>query len=134
MKRKYIIATIIILIYMWIMFTFIGCTSTKYIPIESVRTEYINSIEKDTLIMKDSIFHKEKGDTVYIEKYKIIYKTKHKNDTIIINDTIPIIQEVEVVKETNKLENWQIVLMILGGGAIAVVGYKVYKKIRTCLK
>ena len=134
MRRKYTIATIIILIYMWIMFAFIGCTNTKYIPIESIKTEYINSIERDTLIMKDSIFHKEKGDTVYIEKFKIIYKTKHKNDTVIINDTIPIIQEVEVIKEINKLKDWQVVLMILGGGMIAVIGYKIYKKLGVWLR
>lgn len=128
MKNKYLVATISILIYLWCMFSFISCTTTKYVPIENIRTEYINKIEKDTLIVRDSILQKEKGDTVYIEKYKIIYKNKVKNDTILRIDTIPIIQEVEVVKEINKLKDWQIILMVLGGGMVAVVGYKIIRK------
>ena len=127
MKRKYTIATIIILIYMWVMFAFIGCTSTKYIPIESIRTEYKNNIEKDTVIINNDRLIKEKGDTIYIRDIKYIYKTKV--DTIIRIDTIPIIKEVEVIKEVNKLKNWQVILMVLGGGMVAVIGYKV---IRLC--
>ena len=130
MKRnKYLVATIAILIYLYIMFSFIGCTTTKYVPIESVRTEYINKVEKDTVIINNDRLIKEKGDTVYIVNTKYVYKTKNKIDTILRIDTIPIIQEVEVIKEVNKLKDWQVVLMVLGGGMVAVIGYKV---IRLC--
>ena len=128
-KNKYLVATIAILIYLYIMFSFIGCTTTKYVPIESVRTEYINKVEKDTVIINNDRLIKEKGDTVYIVNTKYVYKTKNKIDTILRIDTIPIIQEVEVIKEVNKLKDWQVVLMVLGGGMLAVIGYKV---IRLC--
>lgn len=128
-KNKYLVATIAILIYLYIMFSFIGCTTTKYVPIESVRTEYINKVEKDTVIINNDRLVKEKGDTVYIVNTKYVYKTKNKIDTILRIDTIPIIQEVEVIKEVNKLKDWQVVLMVLGGGMVAVIGYKV---IRLC--
>lgn len=128
-KNKYLVATIAILIYLYIMFSFIGCTTTKYVPIESVRTEYINKIEKDTVIINNDRLIKEKGDTVYIVNTKYVYKTKNKVDTILRIDTIPIIQEVEVIKEINKLKDWQVILMVLGGGMVAVIGYKV---IRLC--
>ena len=128
-KNKYLVATIAILIYLYIMFSFIGCTTTKYVPIESVRTEYINKVEKDTVIINNDRLIKEKGDTVYIVNTKYVYKTKNKIDTILRIDTIPIIQEVEVIKEVNKLKDWQVVLMVLGGGMVAVIGYKV---IRLC--
>ena len=128
-KNKYLVATIAILIYLYIMFSFIGCTTTKYVPIESVRTEYINKIEKDTVIINNDRLIKEKGDTIYIVNTKYVYKTKNKIDTILRIDTIPIIQEVEVIKEVNKLKDWQVVLMVLGGGMVAVIGYKV---IRLC--
>jgi hypothetical protein len=111
------------------MFSFIGCTTTKYVPIESVRTEYINKVEKDTVIINNDRLVKEKGDTIYIVNTKYVYKTKNKIDTILRIDTIPIIQEVEVIKEVNKLKDWQVVLMVLGGGMVAVIGYKV---IRLC--
>lgn len=128
-KNKYLVATIAILIYLYIMFSFIGCTTTKYVPIESVRTEYINKVEKDTVIINNDRLVKEKGDTIYITETKYIYKTKNKIDTILRIDTIPIIQEVEVIKEINKLKDWQVILMVLGGGMVAVIGYKV---IRLC--
>lgn len=129
-KNKYLVATIVaILIYLYIMFSFIGCTTTKYVPIESVRTEYINKVEKDTVIINNDRLIKEKGDTVYIVNTKYVYKTKNKIDTILRIDTIPIIQEVEVIKEVNKLKDWQVILMVLGGGMVAVIGYKV---IRLC--
>lgn len=123
------IRTIVIILMLIILTSFIGCTTTKYVPIESIKTEYRTKVEKDTLIIKDSIFHKEKGDTIYIEKYKTIYKTINKNDTLIINDTIPIIQEVEVIKEVNRLKDWQIILMVLGGAMVAVIGYKICRKL-----
>ena len=128
-NNKYLVATIAILIYLYIMFSFIGCTTTKYVPIESVRTEYINKVEKDTVIINNDRLIKEKGDTVYIVNTKYVYKTKNKIDTILRIDTIPIIQEVEVIKEVNKLKDWQVILMVLGGGMVAVIGYKV---IRLC--
>ena len=123
-KNKYLVATIAILIYLYIMFSFIGCTTTKYVPIESVRTEYINKVEKDTVIINNDRLIKEMGDTVYIVNTKYVYKTKNKIDTILRIDTIPIIQEVEVIKEVNRIKDWQMILMLLGGGMVAVIGYK----------
>lgn len=128
-KNKYLVATIAILIYLYIMFSFIGCITTKYVPIESVRTEYINKVEKDTVIINNDRLIKEKGDTIYIVNTKYVYKTKNKIDTILRIDTIPIIQEVEVIKEVNRIKDWQMILMLLGGGMVAVIGYKV---IRLC--
>lgn len=129
-KNKYLVATIAMLIYLYIMFSFIGCTTTKYVPIESVRTEYINKVEKDTVIIDNTKVIKEKGDTVYITDVKYVYKTKNKIDTILRIDTIPIIQEVEVIKEVNRLKDWQVGLMVLGGAAIALGGYKLIKFIK----
>lgn len=128
-KNKYLVATIAILIYLYIMFSFIGCTTTKYVPIENIRTEYINKVEKDTVIINNDRLIKEKGDTVYITDVKYVYKTKNKIDTILRVDTIPIIQEVEVIKEVNRLKDWQVILMVLGGGMVTVVGYKIIRKI-----
>ena len=129
-KNKYLVATIAILIYLYIMFSFIGCTTTKYVPIESVRTEYKNKVEIDTIIINNDRIVKEKGDTIYITETKYVYKTKNKIDTILKIDTIPIIQEVEVIKEVNKLKDWQVVLMVLGGGMVAVIGYKIIRMIK----
>lgn len=110
------------------MFSFMGCI-TEYIPVESVKTEYINRVELDTVIINNDNIVREKGDTVFITNTKYIYKTKSKTDTILKIDSIPIIQEVEVIKEVNILKDWQLLLMIFGGIAITVVGYKFIKKV-----
>lgn len=97
---------------------FIGCTSTQYIPVEHTKVEYIHSLQIDTCLIKDSIYIKEKNDTVYLEKYKYLYKNKVIKDTVIINDTIPIIKTVEVTKEINVIKDWQTALMVMGGAFI----------------
>ena len=92
----------IIIIFLLI---FTGCSKTIYIPVESVKTEYRNVLQRDSIHILDSVFMSVKGDTVYKEKYKTIYKDKLKRDSIYINDTIRIPYPVDKIVEVNKL-NW----------------------------
>ena len=47
-----------------------GCTVTKYVPVETVRTDtliwYVNI--RDSVFQHDSIHVKEKGDTMLVER------------------------------------------------------------------
>ena len=99
------------------------CKSTKYIevPVDRVKIEYRNSVSIDTIYRNDSTIIRENGDTVFLEKYKYIYKVKELKDTVNITDTITVVNTVEVTKEVNKLYNWQIVLMTLGAFAIVIL-------------
>ena len=108
------------------------CKSTKYIevPVDRVKIEYRNSVSVDTIYRSDSTIIRENGDTVFLEKYKYIYKVKELKDTVNITDTITVVNTVEVTKEVNKLYNWQVGLMVLGGAAIALGGYKLIKFIK----
>ena len=133
-KNKYLVSIISILLYLYIMFSVIGCTTTKYVPVESVRTEYKNKVEIDTVIINNDKIIKDKGDTIYITETKYVYKTKNKIDTILRIDTIPIIQEVEVIREVNRLKDWQIILMILGGAMVAIIGYNICRKLGVWLR
>lgn len=110
----------------------ISCRTTKVIevPVDKVRIEYRDRIVIDSLIRNDSIIIKEKGDTVFLERYRYIYRNLSTRDTINVTDTITVVQTVEVTKEVNRLHNWQVVLMVLGGAAIALGGYKLFKLIR----
>lgn len=98
-----------------------GCKTTQYVPVEVTKVEYINKETKDSIYVRDSIFVKEKNDTVFLEKYRLVYKDKLIHDTIIRVDSIPYINTVEVIKEVNRVKNWQIVLMVLGGVFIAYI-------------
>ena len=109
-----------------------GCTTTKYVevPVDRVKIEYRDRISIDTLYRNDSTIIREKGDTVFLERYKYIYRVKELKDTINVTDTITVVKTIEVTKEVNKLHNWQVGLMILGGAAIALGGYKIIKFIK----
>ena len=109
-----------------------GCTATKYIevPIDRVKIEYRNSISVDTIYRNDSTIIREKGDTIFLEKYKYIYKVKELRDTINITDTTTVTKPIEVIKEINKLYTWQIVLMVLGGVSIIILVYLIIKKFK----
>ena len=109
-----------------------GCALTKYVevPVDRVKIEYRDRVSSDTLYRTDSIIIKEKGDTVFLEKYKYIYRVKELKDTINVTDTLTVIKTVEVTKEVNKLHNWQVGLMILGGAVIVLGGYKFIKFIK----
>lgn len=123
MKHFIIICTLISLI---------GCTTTKYVevPIEKTKIEYKDRLSIDTVIQHDSTIITILGDTVYLEKYKYIYKVKELRDTINITDTTTVTKPIEVVKEINKLYTWQIVLMVLGGVSIITLVYLIIKKFK----
>lgn len=97
--------TTIKLILVCIILLYPACKSnTTYVPIESNRTEYINAIQRDSIHLYDSVFIKEKNDTVFYTRYKYLYRNKFTTDTIIKTDSIcvpyPVIQSVERNKLT----------------------------------
>ena len=113
-------------------FLFISCASTKLVevPVDKVRIEYRDRLKIDTIINTDSTIIKDKGDTVFLEKYKYIYKIKERRDTINLTDTITVVQKVEIKEEVNYLHNWQIILMIVGGSTIALGLYKLINRFK----
>lgn len=117
MKKKFAIAFIIGMIILTIVSFFTSCRSIKYVPVETVKYEYItkDSIRIDSTYVHDSVFIKMKGDTVWQYKYKFVDRYKYINliDTVIKTDTISKVVEVE-----KKLTKWQSLKMDFGGGAI----------------
>ena len=120
------------LLLIFLLYIVISCTTTKYIeiPVEHTKIEYRDRIKHDSIYLRDSIVQKKENDTIYLEIYKYLYKYKYLRDTINIVDSIPVVTIQEVTKEVNKLYNWQFILMVLGGGFIAVIGYKLVRIIK----
>jgi len=55
-----------------------------------------------------SVFVKDKGDTLILERYKYLYKNRIVKDSIFINDTIRVSCPVEVIKQVKvQLTSWQ---------------------------
>ena len=87
------IKDIAITAFIFIVVIFSGCKSkTVYVPIETVKKEYIDRLKRDSIFMQDSVLIDRflKGDTVFLtkEKYKYVYKDRLKTDTISSTDTI----------------------------------------------
>ena len=97
-----------------------SCRSIRYVPVETVRTEYKTrySIRFDSIYEHDSIFLFLKGDTVYKEKYRYRYRylTINKTDTIIMTDSVQVPYPVE-----KQLSRWQQMKIELGGWAFGMV-------------
>ena len=100
-----------------ILIAFGSCRSIKYVPIETIKHDsvYITQHQKDSIYIHDSIYQKEKGDTVLIEKWHTRYIEKQVRDTLIQieRDTIPqpYPYEVEVPAQ---LSWWQKTRMRMG--------------------
>lgn len=114
-----------------------SCTTTKYIdrpvPVETVRTEYVNQLYRDSVFVHDSIDRYISGDTVYQYKYKYIYKYLNRTDTLVKTDSIevPVETKVTEIKEVNKIRWYQSALMWLGGLFIIFLSFKLGKALRT---
>ena len=115
--KRLILKTLFLLLFLT---TIISCTTTKIVevPIETIKTEYIEQVKYDSIYSKDSIYIMQKGDTIYNNKVQYLYKYKYLRDTINITDTIPKIVTVKDPQYVNQLHTWQKLLMVIGIGFI----------------
>lgn len=115
--KRIILKTIFLLLFLT---TIISCTTTKIVevPIETIKTEYIEQIKYDSIYSKDSIYIIQKGDTIYNNKIEYLYKYKYLRDTVNVTDTIPKIVTIKDVQYINQLYTWQKILIVIGIGVI----------------
>lgn len=87
-----------------------SCTTTKYVPIETIRTDTLNHYihRIDSITQRDSIVEKiyMRGDTVVheVERYKLVERVKEVADTI--TEVKTEIKEIPVEVE-KELTAWQ---------------------------
>lgn len=111
-----------------------SCRSVKYVPVETVKTDsiYISNVLRDSIYRLDSIYIRDKGDTVWVEKYKYLFVDKLRHDTLYLSRTDSIRVPYPVEKE---LTRWQQMKLELGGWAfgiiiafaLIIVGWMIYK-------
>ena len=122
-----------------LVFLCISCSTTKYVdrpvPVETVRTEYVNQLYRDSVFVHDSIDRYISGDTVYQYKYKYIYKYLNRTDTIVKTDSIEVPVEVKTteIKEVNKLRWYQSALMWIGCLSLLILSFILGKRLRTII-
>ena len=97
-----------------------GCRSVRYVPVETVRSDtvYRDRVERDSVVRYDSVYVRDKGDTVWLERYKYVYRDKWRTDTLYVgrSDTVRVPYPVE-----RELSRWERVKMDAGGVAIGAL-------------
>lgn len=108
-----------------------GCKTTEYVPVETVRTDtvYIAHIVTDSVYQHDSIYIREKGDTVWYERWHTQYRDRLRIDTVYQARVDTIAKPYPVIKEVEKkLTKTQKGLMWAGGlSLLALFVFGVYK-------
>lgn len=98
-----------------------GCTTTRYVEVEKVRTDTVreNHTVRDSIFMRDSIYVHEwqKGETVYVERavWHTAVQERLRTDTVYraTHDTVPQAYPVPEYIE-RELTWWQRVRLWLG--------------------
>lgn len=97
-----------------------SCRSVQYVPVEVVKTDttYINKVQRDSIYQLDSIYIRDKGDTILITKTKYIYRDKLVRDTVYTSrvDSVQVPYPVE-----KELTRWQQFRLNVGGWAIGIL-------------
>ena len=116
--KRIILKMLFFLLFLTIVISCKTTTKVVEIPVETIKTEYIEQIKYDSIYHKDSIYIMQKGDTIYNNKVQYLYKYKYLRDTINITDTIPKIVTVKDTQYVNQLYTWQKLLIVIGIGFI----------------
>lgn len=104
----------------WLLVSLCGCTTTRYVPVETVRTEYrdhdVERLVTDTV--HDTRFVFVKGDTVLDIRDRWHKQLEYVHDTCYIErrDSIPVPYPVE-----RPLSRWEQTKMDFGGFALGGV-------------
>lgn len=95
-----------------------GCR-TRYVPLETIKKDivYLDKWRKDSIFVRDSVYVREKGDTVYMYRDKYVYIDKLKTDTMYVHRTDSVEVPVPVERELSRWERWK---MELGGISFGV--------------
>ena len=114
-----------------ILIAFGSCRSIKHVPIETIKHDsvYITQHQKDSIYIHDSIYQKEKGDTVLIEKWHTKYIEKQVHDTTYVatHDTIPQPYPVtKYVEHKRSKTDWFFIIT----GIIALIAVIVYAAVK----
>ena len=113
MKKATKIQIAIIIVLLALLWLLTSCkTKMQYVPVESVKIEYRDKIQRDSIHLYDSIYFEKylKGDTVFLtkEKYKYLYRDKIIKDSILKIDTIRVPYPVKGdIIEVNRLKWYQ---------------------------
>ena len=98
-----------------------ACRSVRYIPVESVRHDSVVTIlhQRDSIYQHDSVYIKEKADTVLIERWHTRWRERVSHDTLYMSKTDTIRVPVPVERKLSRAERTYITIGKWSVGAVA---------------
>jgi hypothetical protein len=112
----------------------ISCTTTKYVPVENTAVDsvYINVLQRDSIFVQDSIYIREKADTVFVTRWHVEYRDALRIDTFYIERVDSVNHIVEIEKRLTKVQQLK---MDIGNGVMYAVPiilalYVLYRKMK----
>ena len=89
-----------------------ACRSVRYIPVESVRHDSVVTIlhHRDSIYQHDSVYIKEKADTLLIERWHTRWRDRVIHDTLYISKVDTIRIPVPVERKLTKSERTYITI------------------------
>ena len=112
--------------------TLFGCATsrpTSQVVEASLRdTVYVNKVLYDSVYIDNWYYTYHKADTVVVEKTKLEYRYKVLRDTVFRAriDSVPVIREVEVVREVRHVPWYAKVLSVVGGLFLIIIVFKIF--------
>lgn len=113
-----------------------SCSTVKYVPVENTAVDsvYINVLQRDSIFVQDSVYIREKADTVFVTRWHVEYRDALRVDTVQVVRTDSIQTIVEVEKKLTKVQQLK---MDVGAGVlyavpilIAVGLFVLYRKLK----
>ena len=123
---------IFFLILLAVACTLFGCATSR--PMSQVveaslrDTVYVNKVLYDSVYIDNWYYTYHKADTVVVEKSKLEYRYKVMRDTVFRAriDSVPVIREVEVVREVRHVPWYAKVLSVVGGLFLIIIVFKIF--------
>lgn len=108
-----------LILSLWLVGFLVGCKTAKdlertgFADIEKV-TEYRDRYHLDSIFIRDSVIIREKGDTVFKDRWRVEWKERIIRDTVNHTDTVYIEKEVfrERTEPPNNGNNGLIICLI----------------------
>mgnify|MGYP007115408385 CR=1 FL=1 len=105
----------------------VGCKTREVVvtvPEYHADTLYVAKVERDSVFVQDSVWVREKGDTVLVDRWHVSYKERVRVDTVYEHQIDTVAKVVEVpgkASDTKKVTWWQRVRMTFGDIALVLI-------------
>ena len=123
---------VIIFILLVVAYTLFGCAASRQasgVAVASAHdTVYVNKVLYDSVYIDNWYYTYQKADTVVVEKSKLEYRYKVMRDTVFRarTDSVPVIREVEVVREVRHVPWYAKVLSVVGGLFLIIIVFRIF--------